>query len=261
MVTLVNRAKMTIVSTGTGPLTLGAAVNGYQSLVAAGVSTGDVVRYIIEDGDAWEIGLGTYSANTSSLSRSVSESSNTGAPISLSGNAIVFLGLSAADINARVEITDPRLSNAREWAAGTISQAEAEAGTATTRRAFTAQRIRQAILGWWTGSSDKAKLDGIAAGAQVNSVTAVAGRTGDVTLAVEDVQNAVGTTDNRLTNSREWTASTITQAEAEAGTATTRRAFTAQRVRQAILGWWTGSSDKAKLDGIACLILNSAPGV
>lgn len=41
-------------------------------------------------------------------------------------------------------------------------------------------------------------------------------------------------TDSRLADSREWTASTISQAEAEAGTETTRRAFTAQRVRQAI---------------------------
>lgn len=40
--------------------------------------------------------------------------------------------------------------------------------------------------------------------------------------------------DSRFTNSREWTAATITQAEAEAGTDTNRRAFTAQRVAQAI---------------------------
>lgn len=41
-----------------------------------------------------------------------------------------------------------------------------------------------------------------------------------------------------VTNSREWTATTVAQAEAEAGTATTRRAWTAQRVRQAIASWW-----------------------
>lgn len=38
---------------------------------------------------------------------------------------------------------------AAEWTAETVSQAEAEAGTATTRRAWTAERVRQAILGWW----------------------------------------------------------------------------------------------------------------
>lgn len=39
--------------------------------------------------------------------------------------------------------------------------------------------------------------------------------------------------DSRLSNSREWTAETVSQAEAESGTNTTRRAWTAQRVRQA----------------------------
>lgn len=32
-----------------------------------------------------------------------------------------------------------------------VPQAEAEVGTATTRRAWTAQRVRQAIKGWWSG--------------------------------------------------------------------------------------------------------------
>lgn len=45
---------------------------------------------------------------------------------------------------------DSRLSNSREWTAATISQAEVEVGTATTRRAFTAQRVRQAIVAWWS---------------------------------------------------------------------------------------------------------------
>jgi hypothetical protein len=44
--------------------------------------------------------------------------------------------------------------------------------------------------------------------------------------------------DTRLTDSREWSASDVSQDEAEAGTSTTRRAWTAQRVRQAIAAWW-----------------------
>jgi hypothetical protein len=63
------------------------------------------------------------------------------------------------------------LGDAREWTAATIEQAEAEAGTATTRRAFTAQRVFQAIAAWWAASSAKTKLDGIASGAQVNVPT------------------------------------------------------------------------------------------
>ena len=65
---------------------------------------------------------------------------------------------------------------------------------------------------------------------------------------VDALAEKVDTSDSRLTNSREWTATTMSQAEAEAGTATTRRAVTAQRIRQAILGWWNNSTEKTALD-------------
>ena len=55
----------------------------------------------------------------------------------------------------------------------------------------------------------------------------------DVRSSLGKADTAVQGNDTRLSNSREWTASTVSQTEAEAGTATTRRAWTAQRVRQA----------------------------
>jgi len=82
-------------------------------------------------------------------------------------------------------------------------------------------------------------------------VQSVAGRTGAVTLAVADVSGAVSTTDARMTDAREWSAATATQAEAEAGTSTSRLAFTPLRVFQAVAAWWSGSAAKTKLDGIA----------
>jgi hypothetical protein len=78
--------------------------------------------------------------------------------------------LSPADIGA-VSTSDSRLSDSREWSADTISQAEAETGIATTRRAFTALRVFQAIASWWNGSAAKTKLDGIQDGAQANVST------------------------------------------------------------------------------------------
>ena len=57
--------------------------------------------------------------------------------------------------------------------------------------------------------------------------------------------------DARLTDSREWSAATASQAEAEAGSSTARLAFTPQRVFQAIAAWWAASAAKTKLDGIA----------
>jgi len=99
MVTLVNRAKMSTSTTGTGTITLGSAETGYQSFADAGVANGDVVRYVIEDGDDWEIGSGTYTASGTTLTRTVDESSNSDAALNLTGSAVVFITAAAGDIS------------------------------------------------------------------------------------------------------------------------------------------------------------------
>ena len=68
--------------------------------------------------------------------------------------------------------TDASVTNAREWTASTVTQAQAEAGTDTGRLAFTVQRVWQAIAAWWAASSAKTKLDGIASGATANQTDA-----------------------------------------------------------------------------------------
>ena len=99
MVKLVNRAKMTTATTGTGTLTLGSAVDGFQTFAAAGVSNGETVRYCIEDGTSnFELGAGVYTHSGTTLTRVVSESSNSGNAINLSGDAIVFITAIAADL-------------------------------------------------------------------------------------------------------------------------------------------------------------------
>ena len=97
MVTLVNRAKMSTSTTGTGTITLGTAETWLSKFWDAGVTNGQIVRYVIEEDDAWEVGSGTYLSSGTTLSISLDESS-TGSLLSLSGSAIVFLTAAAEDI-------------------------------------------------------------------------------------------------------------------------------------------------------------------
>ena len=97
-ISLGNRAKMSTSTTGTGTITLGSASTGYQTFANAGITNGQTVRYAIEDGSNFEIGSGTYTASGTTLTRSVTESSNSDNAISLSGTAVVFVTATVADI-------------------------------------------------------------------------------------------------------------------------------------------------------------------
>lgn len=96
MPTYGNRIKVNTSTTGTGIITLGSAVDGYQTFADGGISNFDVVRYVIEDGNNWEIGFGVYNAGT--ITRGSTESSNAGSAINLSGSAIVFNTATSDDI-------------------------------------------------------------------------------------------------------------------------------------------------------------------
>lgn len=107
---LFNRAKMGTSTTGTGTITLGSAITKYQTFAAAGASDADVVRYVIEDGDAWEIGEGTYTTSGTTLSRTLLESS-TGSLLNLTGNAEVFIDAAAEDVSAGPTVTTVTISS------------------------------------------------------------------------------------------------------------------------------------------------------
>jgi len=129
MVKLVNRAKMTVASGGAGTLTLGTAPTGYQTFTAAGVSTGDYIRYTIEDGESWEVGLGFYNSAGPTLARNtVHESSNSGNAITCSADAVIFVTIAAEDFtdNAAPSFTNT-ISDTLELAAGVTSTINAKA--------------------------------------------------------------------------------------------------------------------------------------
>src|SRR5690606_7939865 len=96
--TFVNRARMLTSTTGTGSsITLTTAVDKYFSFAEAGLQNGDVVDYVIEDGNDFEIQVGqTYNSAGPSLSRGTPAASKVGgvagtSQINLTGNAQVFI--------------------------------------------------------------------------------------------------------------------------------------------------------------------------
>ena len=89
---IADRVQETTTTTGTGTVTLAGAVTGYQSFSAIGNT--NTTYYTITDPatGAWEVGLGTYTASGTTLSRTtVLASSNAGSLVSFgAGNKFVF---------------------------------------------------------------------------------------------------------------------------------------------------------------------------
>jgi len=86
------RTKETSTTTGTGTLNLAGAVTGFRTFVNA-FGTGKPCYYVIVDGTAWEVGIGTVtSGSPDTLSRdTVLDSSAAGAKLTLgAGTKSVF---------------------------------------------------------------------------------------------------------------------------------------------------------------------------
>jgi hypothetical protein len=88
---LADRVKETTTTTGTGTLTLAGAATGFQSFTAIG--DGNTTYYTITDGTDWEVGIGTYTASGTTLSRdTILSSSNSGSAVDWSaGTKRVFV--------------------------------------------------------------------------------------------------------------------------------------------------------------------------
>ena len=85
-----DRVKETTTTTGTGTVTLAGASAGFQSFAAIG-DYNTTYYAITSDGNSYEVGLGTYTASGTTLSRdTVLESSNSGSKITLAGTSDVF---------------------------------------------------------------------------------------------------------------------------------------------------------------------------
>lgn len=93
---LADRVKATTATTGTGTIALGAAVAGYQAFDSA-YPADRLVSYVIEDGAAWETGIGTFAKAGNTLTRTTMDASSTGAKLNLSGSATVGVAFLSRD--------------------------------------------------------------------------------------------------------------------------------------------------------------------
>jgi hypothetical protein len=94
-----DRVKETTTTTGTGTLTLAGAASGFDSF-SAGIGNANSTYYCVVLGSQWEVGIGTYTAAGSTLSRTlVISSSNADALVSFSaGTKEVFVTAPASKI-------------------------------------------------------------------------------------------------------------------------------------------------------------------
>lgn len=103
MAKLFNRAAVTTATTGTGTVTLGAAISAaFLTFAEAGVANGDVVTYLITEGTNFELGRGTYTSSGTTLSRTTVLNSKIGGTsgttkMTLAGAAEVRIAAAAED--------------------------------------------------------------------------------------------------------------------------------------------------------------------
>lgn len=128
--TVKDRVKVTSTSTGTGTITLGSASAGYQDFSVIG--DGNTTYYAIVDNtnNAWEVGIGTYTASGTTLSRTtVLESSNSGSLVDFAaGEKNVFVTYPAERSVYTSAVGNLLLGGAAEYTSTSVAGAEANAG-------------------------------------------------------------------------------------------------------------------------------------
>ena len=123
-----NLVKVNTATAGTGTVTLGTAVSGFLTPTQAGAVDGATYSYGIVDGTNTETGTGTYTAAGTTLTRSVINSTNSNALLTLSGTAIVYITPNTADLNALAPKASPTLTGTTSTATLTVSSTLAVAG-------------------------------------------------------------------------------------------------------------------------------------
>ena len=141
---VLDRVQETTTTTGTGTVTLGGAVSGFQSFFNAGLNNGDTTYYCVTSGTAWEVGLGTFSTGPNAIARTtILASSASGSAITLAGTSNIFCVYPAGKsvyLDASGNVAGYNLT------AGTINSTTVGATTASTG-AFTTLSASSTVSG------------------------------------------------------------------------------------------------------------------
>lgn len=121
-----DRARVTVAVGGAGALALGVAVQDaakgyYQTFGDDGVANGDTFAYIIEDGAAWESGIGAYSSASPSMTRTMLQSS-TGALLNVTTAAQISVTLlgSIVDKMLRADLDGQQITGGANIVPGSL---------------------------------------------------------------------------------------------------------------------------------------------
>jgi hypothetical protein len=145
---LADRVQVTTSTTGTGTLTLGSAVTGFQDFAVIG--NGNTTYYTITNGAAWEVGIGTYTDSGTTLSRdTVLESSNAGAKVNFgAGTKFVFCTYPAeksVDIETAQTLTNKTINGSNNTITN-VSLTAGVTGALPIANGGTGETTRQAAI-------------------------------------------------------------------------------------------------------------------
>ena len=122
--TLVDRVKIQVLSSGTGPFQLGPAVPAYRGVEA--LVDGSEYSYAVENGSSYEAGTGTYVAGSQQFIRSPQISSNGGATVAFPADVqLVFTALAQDYSTTGAAEAGAAAGAAAGTASGTIAGAAA----------------------------------------------------------------------------------------------------------------------------------------
>lgn len=141
-----NFVRMSVSGTpGTGTITLGSAVSGYQSLATA-YGANATVDVSITDGTAWEVARDcTYTHSGTTLTRGTLEESSTGSALSLTSAAVVSVTATAGWGNS-VEL---QLDRGSAIVGNAVSTTQSLSSLVTSKLSTCLDSVAENTKTWW----------------------------------------------------------------------------------------------------------------